>query len=38
MGAFITRTKNIRQNCGEASRSEGETPVGSLTLAGRLHT
>jgi hypothetical protein len=37
LGAFITRTENVRQNCGEASRSEGETTVGSLTLAGPPH-
>jgi hypothetical protein len=25
LGAFVTRTENIRQNCGEASRCEGNT-------------
>jgi hypothetical protein len=29
-GAFITRTENIRQNCGEASRVKGGTPAGSF--------
>ena len=29
-GAFITRTENIRQNCGEASRMKGEHQPGAL--------
>ena len=35
-GAFITRTENIRQNCGEASRIKGERQPGALPIARQL--